>query len=180
MREIWRPVVGFESAYEVSNLGRVRSMDRVVIAQRREGPTKLKLRGKILKPGSGHLRNYKKVVLRRDGNSYTCDIHILVLTAFRGPCPKGHVSRHLNDVADENRLSNLKWGTRIENRLDAVRNGGALFGEEIHNAKLTERAVRFIRKNAKTYSANSMAEKFGVSRPTITRVIQGKIWNHVR
>ena len=48
---------------------------------------------------------------------------VAVLEAFVGPCPPGLEACHGNDVADDNRLENLRWDTRTENQLDRVRNG---------------------------------------------------------
>lgn len=119
--EIWRPVVGFESAYEVSNLGRVRSLDRSWKQLSRHGKEYVHRRkGRVLRPGPsnyGHL----SVVLGR-GN--TRMVHALVLEAFRGPRPSPkHDSRHINGDPADNRLDNLVWGTRSENIRDAVAHG---------------------------------------------------------
>lgn len=50
-------------------------------------------------------------------------VHVLVLEAFEGACPPGHEALHDNDDPTDNRLTNLRWGTRSENLLDRVRNG---------------------------------------------------------
>ena len=50
-------------------------------------------------------------------------VHILVLEAFKGPCPPGHQARHLNDVGSDNRVDNLEWGTLSDNKVDAAKNG---------------------------------------------------------
>jgi hypothetical protein len=116
-REIWRPVVGHEGAYEVSNLGRVRSLDRWIW---KEGPVRaywVFVHGKILKPGrcpSGHMT----VGI---GKRNTQSVHVLVMLAFRGPPPPGHEVLHLNHTPGDNRLSNLKYGTTSENlKMDYV------------------------------------------------------------
>src|SRR5579859_7097975 len=175
MREIWRPVVGFKGSYEVSNLGRVRSIDRIVISHRREGLVKRKFKGKMLKPGpcrSGHLT----VCLQR-GKSRL--VHHLVLEAFVGPRPRGQEGRHLDDTPKNNVLSNLCWGTRSQNLHDAVRNGKKAISVANWNAKLTKKAVRYIRKNAPTETVASMSRKFRVSAGAVNQVINGVTWRHV-
>jgi hypothetical protein len=100
---LWKPVLGFEGFYEVSNQGQVRNART----------------GRVLRPGPsnfGHL----SVVLGR-GN--TRMVHALVLEAFVGPRPKGKESCHFDGNPANNRLENLRWGTRSENNLDAVRHG---------------------------------------------------------
>lgn len=121
--ETWRPVVGFEGRYEVSDLGQVRSIDRMVISGS-DGRMRLS-RGQVLSPsaesrGRGHLT----VQLWSDNRSYRKYVHVVVLEAFVGPCPDGMESLHFDDVPDNNALSNLRWGTRSDNISDRMRNGG--------------------------------------------------------
>ncbi len=116
MNEEWRSVVGHEGAYEVSDLGRVRSLTRGVHCVRRNGEPWLRTSpGRVLRAGpslSGHL----SVVV---GKGNTCAVHRLVLEAFVGVCPKGHEALHLNHNPADNRLVNLRYGTRSENiRMD--------------------------------------------------------------
>lgn len=117
--EQWLPVVGFEGYYEVSDLGRVRSVDRIVVF--RDGRSRI-ARGRIRRfatAASGH----KTVSLCIDNKLVTRLVHRLVLESFVGPCPLGSECLHANDHPDDNRLSNLRWGTRTENMHDMVRNG---------------------------------------------------------
>ncbi len=125
MTEIWKPVVSYEGQYEVSDRGRVRSLDRVQTYTRTDQYSGRDLiivrrhRGKMLRPGrmtGGHL----SVALGK-GNS-VC-VHVMVLEAFIGPCPSGHESLHRDDVPANNSLDNLRWGTRSDNMHDAIRNG---------------------------------------------------------
>ncbi|KDE14258.1 hypothetical protein N505_0105420 [Rhodococcus aetherivorans] len=117
MTEMWRPVVGFEGAYEVSNEGQVRSIDRHVAG--RAGSTRL-IRGRALKPGTAKRGGYHYVIL----SGRTRYVHHLVLEAFIGPRPEGDThTRHLNGNPQDNRVENLQWGTRSENFLDTVEHG---------------------------------------------------------
>lgn len=110
MSERWADIPGYEGRYQVSDLGRVRSVDHHV----RCGPggkgSRL-VKGRILRSAprkSGH-----HMVVLGKGNS--CDIHPLVLRAFVGPPPPKHEALHGNHVPSDNRLKNLRWGTRSEN-----------------------------------------------------------------
>lgn len=118
MIERWLPVVGYEGLYEVSDQGRVRSLDRLVPHGR--GGTMRRRKGQVLKPGLSSA-GYETVTLGKRGSH---GIHVLMLTAFVGPCPPGHECRHLDDVRTHNRLPNLAWGTRSDNMKDMYRNGG--------------------------------------------------------
>lgn len=117
--EIWKPIPGFEGSYEVSDHGRVRSLDR--ISERSDGKAQ-RFRGKIIVPyaqSSGHLN----VHLWKYGKRSSHRVHRLVLQAFVGPCPDNMECRHLNDIPNDNRLENLVWGTSSENSRDCVNNG---------------------------------------------------------
>lgn len=129
MIEEWRPVVGHEGQYEVSDLGRVRSLNCERIYKRADQysgrmlTVRRKHKGRLLRPGrmpSGHL----SVALGK-GNS-VC-VHVIVLEAFVGPCPSGHESLHRDDVPSNNVRGNLRWGTRSENMHDAIRNGRRIY-----------------------------------------------------
>lgn len=123
MTERWLPVVGFEGLYEVSDLGRVRSLPRRVLAKAswhrpahwRRYP------GKMLRPGRYTSSGHVSVVLGH--GKAGSPVHLLVLGAFVGPLKPGKETRHLNGVADDNRLSNLVYGTRSENMKDAWGHG---------------------------------------------------------
>ena len=118
--EEWRPILGWEGKYEVSNLGNVRSLPRVV--QRSDGETR-RLSGRMLRPGTSKGRDkYLRVGLCRNGELCMHKVHLLVAEAFIGPRPDGLVCRHLNDDPADNRVENLRWGTVSENQYDSVRN----------------------------------------------------------
>lgn len=110
--EIWRPVVGFEEDYSVSNLGRVLSRRPL-----RGGDSTPREVGRVGADGYVHLH------LCGDGRRRQARAHQLVLEAFVGPRPKGAVTRHLNGDGSDNRLENLIYGSHSENNLDQVAHG---------------------------------------------------------
>lgn len=113
--ERWLPVVGYEGRYEVSNLGRVRSLDRVTRHGRRR-------KGRMLKP-TPMPRGYQLVNLWLDNSPRMWLIHRLVLTAFVGPAPEGTEALHGIGGPGNNTLPNLRWGTHSENQFDQVAHG---------------------------------------------------------
>lgn len=113
--ENWLPIVGYEGAYEVSDLGRVRSLNRVTDRGRN-------WRGRIMTPAVMP-RGYRIVTLWQEGRQRTALLHRLVLSAFAGPAPEGFEGLHGDGDPDNNRLSNLRWGTRSENQFDQVTHG---------------------------------------------------------
>lgn len=147
MSELWRPVSGYEGLYEVSDHGRVRSLDRVCIYCRvdqysgRELTVHRHIKGKLLRPGrmtAGHM----SVSL---GRHNSIPVHTLVLTAFLGLRPEGMEACHNNGNPSDNRLPNLRWDTRSSNLHDAVRHGTKPIGERSWNAKLRNADIPKIR-----------------------------------
>lgn len=117
--ESWLPVVHYEDRYEVSSLGRVRSVKRVEIMKNGRSRVKQERMRRLRKDPDG----YFHVTLHRARGSKSCRVHRLVLEAFVGPCPDGMLGRHLNGDASDNRLVNLAWGSPSDNNYDSVRHG---------------------------------------------------------
>ena len=122
--ETWKPIPGWEDLYEVSDQGRVRSLDRIDSRGWRR-------KGQILRANPNSC-GYPSVQLFRDAKRRSVKVHTLVLEAFVGSCPPGMEACHWNDTKDDNRLSNLRWGTPSENQLDLVRNGRHKNAEKTH------------------------------------------------
>src|SRR5690349_5649582 len=104
MVETWLPAPGYEGAYEVSDHGQVRSLDRVVAGRWGPRPSK----GRILRQSSQG--RYLVVTLYRDTKPKMFAVHRLVLLTFVGPCPPGQESLHWDDDPTNNRIENLRWG----------------------------------------------------------------------
>lgn len=102
-------------------------------------------------------------------------VHILVAEAFVGPKPfKGAVVRHKDGKSSNNTSSNLQWGTHLENEMDKKRHGT---WNSRYGGKLTDEKREEIRTRAANgESQRKLAEEFGVSRPTITRLVNGTTW----
>lgn len=118
--EQWLPVVGWETSHEVSDYGKVRSIDRWIT---RRGQTKAFLcRGK-LKTLTKTDHGYYVVTMKAEGRKLIEYVHYLVLRAFVGPRPIGYDCLHGVNGTLDNHLTNLQWGTSSQNRLDRRRDG---------------------------------------------------------
>jgi hypothetical protein len=131
--EEWRPVVGYEGLYSVSDLGRVRSHDRISTSGRR-------VHGRILTGGmdcEGY-RQYSFTPKGAPGRPEKPRLirgHVLVLTAFVGPRPEGMLACHKNDTPDDNRLVNLRWDRPLGNHADRVRLRTGLTSLRLHRPR---------------------------------------------
>jgi hypothetical protein len=113
--ERWLPVVGYEGFYEVSDLGRVRSLPRV----KRNG---CRMAGRILTLGR-HKHGYPVANLWMDNRYQTRTVHTLMAEAFLGPAPDGTEVRHLDGDSAHCVLSNLTYGTHGDNMQDSLSHG---------------------------------------------------------
>jgi hypothetical protein len=128
MAETWRPVVGWEGLYEVSDMGRLKSVARSVPGR---GGVTMHIREKVLR-GSINADGYVTVALCRDNIRTMARLHRLVLEAFIGPCPEGFDGCHWDDIKTNNALSNLRWDTKSANTYDRIRNGHHYAARKTH------------------------------------------------
>jgi hypothetical protein len=176
--EEWRAIPGFEGLYEVSDWGRVRSLDREIIQRDRWGGWFVKMcRGKVLAPGRSGQSGYASVHLSDGGKAKTKYVHLLVLAAFVGPRPAGLQGCHNRGIAAGNKLSNLRYDTIAENQRDRVADGTDQLGEKNTQAKLTWPEVHQIR--ASKLPGKELARQFSVSFSQISHIRNGKRWAHV-
>lgn len=113
--EEWRDVVGYEGLYQVSNLGRVKSLERLDTKHRKIG---LKIRKQTV-ANSG----YPCVSLYdRYGETKLVCVHVLVLTAFESNVENKPCVDHINTIRTDNRLANLRWVTYKENNQNPITN----------------------------------------------------------
>lgn len=109
--EEWKDIPGYEGLYQVSDQGRVRSLDRIVVNSRNVYRT---LKGRILRPLK-YRNGYFYIVLSKDNHRKNCRVHRLVARAFiPNPENKPHLD-HINTKRDDNRVENLRWTTAKEN-----------------------------------------------------------------
>lgn len=129
MEEVWEDIPGYEGSYQASTLGRIRSLDRMINC--RSGQRKHRGRILALTPQkSGHLN----VELKVDGVCQKYRVHRLVLLTFVGPPKKNQECLHVKSDPSNNKLENLKWGTRKENIQQIVLEG-------YHGTKKRQRPV---------------------------------------
>jgi hypothetical protein len=165
--ETWRPVIGYEGLYEVSDHGRVR---RVAIGKGSRP-------GKILHYGMS--KGYRSVALYRE-RQRRFYVHRLVAEAFIGSRPAGYECNHKNGDKLDNRPANLEWLTQAENLQHAIRNGlvaRKYFGEEHPQAKITAADAAEIRRLRGVLSQKVIAARFGITDSRVGQIQRGQGWN---
>ena len=119
--EIWKPVLGYEGLYEVSSLGNVRSVDRVIV---KESGKTCNLKGVVRSVRLNKKRKnyqYRQMDLSKNGIVKTLHVAHLVCEAFHGPRPEGYQCMHLDGDCANDRADNLAWGTVYENSNEPIR-----------------------------------------------------------
>lgn len=122
MPELWRDVIDYEGLYQVSNLGQLRSRDRIVqyVCNGQSITRTYKGRKKRLQISPS---GYLQVTLSKEGRQRTFRVHKIVALAWLGSRPLQHVIRHGPDGQLDNSVSNLCYGTKTEDAYDRRRDG---------------------------------------------------------
>ena len=170
-KEIWKAIPGYEGLYEVSDLGRVRSLDRIIV---KKNKSTMLYKGKILKyyeDSQGRL----SVSLSKNDKKKNIRVHIIVAETFIGKRPDKKVICHINGNNQDNRLVNLRYDTHRENAIDIYRQGN-----KSGNGKLTIDEVLEIRSlygRGSFYSKEELANIYSVSLYTIECIINRKTYS---
>lgn len=176
MKEIWKEIPGYECLYEVSNMGRVKALSRVII---RSDGVKQTYKESFKKPTLGK-RGYYFVTLSKKGVSKKHNIHRLVAINFiPNPKNKSQVN-HIDGDKLNNNICNLEWVTNKENSNHALYSG-LLDNKGSKNgmSKLSEEDVIFIKSLKNNKKHREIAKQFNVSQSTVTMILNGKRWKHI-
>lgn len=173
-REAWKPVAGHEGTYEVSDHGRVRSLDRETV---RSDGVRRNLRGKAMKTPA-NAAGYPVVRLHQGPTSRLRYVHDLVAEAFLGPRPDGTEVCHRNGNASDARAANLRYGSPTSNNGDKIQHDTHRRGERTVTAVLTAELVREARARWESGEATmwAMAREYGVNYGTLRSAVKRHSW----
>jgi hypothetical protein len=180
-KEEWRPIVGYEGLYEVSNKGRVKSLAKSWLNGRKNSNVFTKnetiLKKYIQKNG------YERIVLRSNNTKKDLLVHrVVAITFIPNPNNKPAVN-HIDGNKLNNNIYNLEWVTYKENSKHSFITGlnKGPVGELCGTSKLTENQIIDIRsKYSKgNFLQKELAEEYGVTRQAISKIILKNRWKHI-
>jgi len=172
MEEIWKDVKGYEGYYQISNLGRVKSLARKVY--RKNGQI-VNRSERILKPylmGDGYL----SLCFRVENKISKQYVHRVVAKNFLEKPDYANCVNHIDGNKQNNKLSNLEWVNHVENHAHAVRIGLINNkGENSSTAKFTNKEANLIRifYETRRFSRKEIASLLGVSETCIAQIVSG-------
>lgn len=179
--EIWKDIKGYEGFYQVSNTGKVKSLDRTTVYK---NGRVCKLKSKLLKLNDNS-KGYLWVYLSKENVSKSFYIHRLVAVTFLDNIENYKEVNHLNAIKSNNHVSNLEWCTRVQNMQHAYDNNlripkGAV-GERNAKAKLNERQVKEIYDLylGKELTQKEIAKIYNIDRTIVSGITIGKYWKHL-
>lgn len=173
--EVWKSVIGYEGSYEISNLGRIRSLDRY---RSKDG---IFLKGVLRKPQMDS-RGYYQIGLYKDSKQKLVLLHRLVASHFiENPESKEQIN-HIDGNKLNNVSNNLEWCTRKENMVHASQS--KLFNERTGTkngrSKLDENSVIEMRKRRKQgEKITSLSKYYKVGTSVVSSICLGKSWKHL-
>ena len=165
--EEWRAVVGYEGNYEVSSIGRLKTL-----CDRNGSVRMLSLCVSI--------RGYQVVNLVKNKQRKQIGIHRIVAEAFVGPKPDGYFVMHIDGNPLNNVATNIRYGTPQENTNDRKIHGRDTIGERHGHSKLTESNVSDIASRLRAGELHrDIATAYGVTAGCISGIATGRTWAHV-
>src|SRR3990167_6659485 len=176
MEEIWKDIKGYEWFYQVSNLGGVKSLSRLI---KRKVWTPYN--GKALK-GHNDKDGYLKVLIRNNEIVKYLFIHRLVAISFMENQYNKPQVNHIDGNKKNNVVENLEWCSAHENRLHAYKIGlQSKVGEKHHMVKLKEKNIFKIRNlfASGKMKQREIAQNFNVTPHTISDIHTRRSWTHL-
>jgi hypothetical protein len=167
-RETWKDIIGYETFYQVSNFGNVKSLGNEFTRKER-----------LLKP-SLQSKGYLTVVLQKNATRKMVLIHRLVAEHFIDNSESKPQVNHINGDKTHNIVENLEWVSHRENLDHAIKNNLTLKGEENRNSKLKDVDVIKIHSLLqKGTTTKELSESYNVSYSTIDSIRTNRYWKHL-
>lgn len=166
--EVWKPIKGYETYYEVSNYGNVRNLKTGYVMKKRHT-----------------YDGYVKVTLTVNYKAKDFRVHRLVAETFIPNEHNKETVNHIDGNKDNNNVNNLEWADRHEQLEHAYKLGLKKpdRGCDNCNSKFTAEQVRYIKKHyipqSKEYGTVALGKKFGVNNSTIGDIVRGVTYKDI-
>ena len=159
LSEVWKDVVGYEKLYEVSSYGIVRRKVQYHSYDKRRLTFRYNKHDK-----------HQRVKLSNRGTKKLFFVHRLVSTAFLGPIPKGYEVNHLDGNPENNRIDNLEYVTRSQNRKHATR----VLGKGVLNGEVISKIKEYLTEGR---TQENIANLLGVGQTVVSKISRGVHWS---
>jgi hypothetical protein len=166
--EEWKAVVGFEGLYEVSNMGRIKSLDKVIV--RSNGSPQTWKGRHVAVSYSGN--RYLQVHMHHLGKQTTKGLHVIVAEAFVQNTNNKPQVNHKNRIREDCTAANLEWVTPSENICHILAQGCTM-----GKTKLNLKAARALREDAAAgLGTDILSKKYGISKGMVNRIKNNHAW----
>lgn len=172
MSEIWKDIPGYDSYYQVSNYGRVRSWRNAQHGRRGEPRIR-----KVHEDDNG----YYTITLSDDTVNKSYKVHQVVAKVFIPNPEEKPCINHKDSDRGNNHVDNLEWCTYQENMDHAIKNGRIKRGEKAGRSKLTRNQVLQIRSIYENgwFDKDQIAEAYNMNSEYIMKIIRNQAWKHI-
>lgn len=179
MDEIWKDIIGYEGLYQVSNLGRVKSVERIIKYNGTGKGGSTRLYPSVILRQCLNTVGYYQVSLSINNNRKRFMVHRLVAQAFCNAVIDKYYVNHIDGNYLNNVVDNLEWVSSIENARHAIVMGlHEIYGEDSHFSKFTNSQADIIRRiKEKGISTKDLSNLLGVNKSCINRINNGETYN---
>lgn len=174
--EVWKEIKGYEDSHLISNLGKIKSLQRYVKAK---GGSKRQVKGRIIKQCIDSVGYFAAKI-----NNKTIRIHrILGETFLENPTNLPCIN-HINGIKTDNSLQNLEWCSYSENNKHAydikLKHANPTLGEKNHLSKLSELDVISIKNRLRQKEKQvDIAKIYNITQAAVSLIKINKNWKHL-
>jgi hypothetical protein len=173
--ENWKDIQGYEGLYQISNLGNIKGIQRIVkhstVGVTRNVPEKL--------ISTFLTKGYKRVNLWKDNKDKKHPVHVLIAQAFIPNPQNKPCVNHIDGKPSNNNINNLEWVTHSENSQHAANMGLISTGEKCNLTKLTEKQVLEIRALKGKMFQHEIAKRYGITQSGVSTIHTNKNWKQL-